>query len=243
MDRLNGKVVIVPGGAAGIGAAVARQCVAEGARVTIADVNDQEGQRLAEACGASARYAHLDVIDARGWDDVVAGTEAAFGPVSVLVNNAGIIGWGGVAEMDEPTFRRLLDVNTVGVFLGMKAVLDSMDRAGGGSIVNLSSSAGMVGGAKTIGYTASKWAVRGMTKAAAVELGPRHIRVNSVHPHVILTPMAAASNAEALGAPPVGRFGQPDDAAMLIVFLASDESGYITGSEHVLDGGALAGWR
>ena len=243
MDRLNGKVVIFTGGAAGIGAAVARQCVAEGARVTIADVNDQEGQRLAEACGASARYAHLDVIDARGWDDVVAGTEAAFGPVSVLVNNAGIIGWGGVAEMDEPTFRRLLDVNTVGVFLGMKAVLDSMDRAGGGSIVNLSSSAGMVGGAKTIGYTASKWAVRGMTKAAAVELGPRHIRVNSVHPHVILTPMAAASNAEALGAPPVGRFGQPDDAAMLIVFLASDESGYITGSEHVLDGGALAGWR
>ena len=243
MDRLNGKVVIVTGGAAGNGAAVARQCVAEGARVTIADVNDQEGERLAVACGASALYAHLDVIDARGWDDVVAGTEAAFGPVSVLVNNAGIIGWGGVAEMDEPTFRRLLDVNTVGVFLGMKAVLDSMDRAGGGSIVNLSSSAGMVGGAKTIGYTASKWAVRGMTKAAAVELGPRHIRVNSVHPHVILTPMAAASNAEALGAPPVGRFGQPDDAAMLIVFLASDESGYITGSEHVLDGGALAGWR
>ena len=243
MDRLNGKVVIVTGGAAGIGAAVARQCVAEGACVTIADVNDQEGQRLAEACGASARYAHLDVIDAAGWDEVVAGTEAAFGPVSVLVNNAGIIGWGGVADMDEPTFRRLLDVNTVGVFLGMKAVLDSMDRAGGGSIVNLSSSAGMVGGAKTIGYTASKWAVRGMTKAAAVELGPRHIRVNSVHPHIILTPMAAASDAEALGAPPVGRFGQPDDAAMLIVFLASDESGYITGSEHVLDGGALAGWR
>jgi 3alpha(or 20beta)-hydroxysteroid dehydrogenase len=243
MERLNGKVVIVTGGAVGIGAEVARQCVAEGARVTIADVNDEEGQRLAEACGAPARYAHLDVIDADGWDEVVAGTEAAFGPVSVLVNNAGIIGWGGVAEMDEPTFRRLLDVNTVGVFLGMKAVLDSMDRAGGGSIVNLSSSAGMVGGAKTIGYTASKWAVRGMTKAAAVELGPRGIRVNSVHPHIILTPMAAASDAEAIGAPPVGRFGQPYDAAMLIVFLASDESGYITGSEHVIDGGALAGWR
>jgi len=100
MDRLNEKVVIVTGGAVGIGAEVARQCVAEGARVTIADVNDEEGQRLAEACGASARYAHLDVVDAGGWDQVVAGTEAAFGPVSVLVNNAGIIGWGGVAEMD-----------------------------------------------------------------------------------------------------------------------------------------------
>jgi 3alpha(or 20beta)-hydroxysteroid dehydrogenase len=125
----------------------------------------------------------------------------------------------------------------------MKAVLDSMERAGGGSIVNMSSSAGMVGGAKSIGYTASKWAVRGMTKAAAIELGPRGIRVNSVHPHVILTPMAAADNAEQLGVPPVGRFGQPYDAAMLVVFLASDESGYITGSEHVIDGGALAGWR
>ncbi|HKA03446.1 MAG TPA: SDR family oxidoreductase [Acidimicrobiales bacterium] len=243
MDRLKGKVALVTGGAAGIGAEVVRQCVAEGASVAIADVNDDDGQRLAAACGAPARYLHLDVSDARGWDTVVAAAEAAFGPVSVLVNNAGIIDWGGVVEMSAGTFRRLLDVNTVGVFLGMKAVVASMERAGGGSIINMSSSAGMVGGAKTIGYTASKWAVRGMTKAAAVELGPRRIRVNSVHPHVILTPMAAASNAESLGAPPIGRFGQPYDAAMLIVFLASDESGYITGSEHVIDGGALAGWR
>src|SRR6202022_1696306 len=118
--------------------------------------------------------------------------EAQHGPVGILVNNAGIIGWGGVVEMDEATFRRILDVNTVGVFLGMKAVVPSMTRAGGGSIINMSSSAGMVGGAKTIGYTASKWAVRGMTKAAAVELGPLGIRVNSVHPHIVRTPMSEA---------------------------------------------------
>jgi len=243
MNRLADKVVLVTGGAQGIGSEVARQCVAEGARVAIADVSDDEGQRLAAACGAPARYFHLDVSDAHRWDEVVAAAESAFGPFNVLVNNAGIIDWGGVVEMSEGTFRRILDVNTVGVFLGMKAVVASMERAGGGSIINMSSSAGMVGGAKTIGYTASKWAVRGMTKAAAVELGPRRIRVNSVHPHIILTPMAEASNAEGLGTPPVGRFGRPYDAAMLVVFLASDESGYITGSEHVIDGGALAGWR
>jgi len=148
----------------------------------------------------------------------------------------------GVEEMDEATFRRLLDVNTVSVFLGMKAVVESMKRAGGGSIVNMSSSAAMVGASKTIGYTASKWAVRGMTKAAAVELGAYGIRVNPVHPHVVRTPMSEASGAKDLGTPPVGRFGEPTDAVSLIVFLASDESG-ITGSEHLLDGGALAGWR
>jgi 3alpha(or 20beta)-hydroxysteroid dehydrogenase len=243
MNRLDGKVALVTGGATGMGAEMARRCVAEGASVTIADVRDDDGAVLAAECGERAMYAHLDVRDAEAWAEVVATTDRTFGPVNVLVNNAGIIDWGGVVDMDEATFRRILDVNTIGVFLGMKAVVASMERAGRGSIINMSSSAGMVGGAKTIGYTASKWAVRGMTKAAAVELGPRGIRVNSVHPHIVLTPMATAGNAEGLGPPPVGRFGDPADAAMLIVYLASDESGYTTGHEHVIDGGALAGWR
>jgi 3alpha(or 20beta)-hydroxysteroid dehydrogenase len=242
-DRLHGKVAIVTGGAMGMGEAIARHFVSEGARVLVGDVQDDKGKVLADELGSAAIYAHLDVADLDQWTDAVAAAEAAFGPVEVLVNNAGIIDWGGVVSMDERTFRRILDVNTVGVFLGMKAVVPSMERAGKGSIINMSSSAGMVGGAKTIGYTASKWAVRGMTKAAAIELGRRGIRVNSVHPHIVITPMAEAAGAEDLGTPPVGRFGRPEDAAWLAVFLASDESGYISGEEHVLDGGALAGWQ
>jgi 3alpha(or 20beta)-hydroxysteroid dehydrogenase len=187
--------------------------------------------------------AHLDVASAAEWTEVVAAAEAAFGPVSVLVNNAGIIAWGGVVDSDEATFRRQMDVNAVSVFLGMKAVVDSMTRAGGGSIINMSSTAGMIGASRAIGYSASKWAVRGMTKAAAVELGGRGIRVNSVHPHVVRTPMSEAAGAQNAAPPPVGRFGEPEDAAALLLFLASDESSYITGAEHLLDGGALAGWR
>jgi 3alpha(or 20beta)-hydroxysteroid dehydrogenase len=243
MDRLRGKVAVITGAAAGMGAEMARQCVLEGALVLVADVQDEQGRDVVAQCGDKALYAHLDVSNADDWSKAIAAAESAFGPVSVLVNNAGIMAWGGVVDTDETDFRRLLDVNAVGVFLGMKAVVDSMKGAGGGSIINMSSSAGMVGGAKAIGYTASKWAVRGMTKAAAVELGPLGIRVNSVHPHIVRTPMSSAFGAENIGMPPIGRFGQPADAAFLIVYLASDESSYITGSEHVLDGGALAGLR
>lgn len=242
-DRLIGKVALISGAAMGMGEAFARRFVSEGASVVIGDIVEDKGKALADELGDSAVFVALDVTSPEQWDAAVRAAEAAFGPVDVLVNNAGIMGWGGVVDMDEATFRRLLEVNTVGVFFGMKAVVPSMQRAGHGSIINMSSSAGMVGGAKTIGYTASKWAVRGMTKAAAVELGPLGIRVNSIHPHIVVTPMAEASGAQDLGTPPVGRFGRPEDAAALALFLASDESGYITGEEHVLDGGALAGWR
>jgi 3alpha(or 20beta)-hydroxysteroid dehydrogenase len=144
--------------------------------------------------------------------------------------------------MDEAAFRRLLDVNTVGVFLGMRAVVPSMQARGGGSIVNLSSVAGLVGNPHSIGYAASKWAVRGMTKSAAVDLARHGIRVNSVHPGVIRTPMSASVDpAKTSGSPPLGRLGDPGEVANLILFLASDESSYTTGAEHVVDGGITAG--
>ena len=238
--RLTGKVALITGGASGIGRATAALFHAEDAKVAATDRNEAG----LKALGADADLVLAqDVTDEARWRAVVDAVVAAFGRLDILVNSAGIGTLGNIETTTLADWRKINAVNAEGTFLGCREAVRAMKESGGGSIVNLSSSAGMVGGAKTIGYTASKWAVRGMTKAAAVELGPRHIRVNSVHPHVILTPMAAASNAEALGAPPVGRFGQPDDAAMLIVFLASDESGYITGSEHVLDGGALAGWR
>jgi 3alpha(or 20beta)-hydroxysteroid dehydrogenase len=243
MGRLEGKVALVTGAAMGMGAEIARRFADEGASVVVADRQDDQAAVVAKECGERARAVHLDVADASQWADAIAAAESSFGPVSVLVNNAGIIEWGGVVDMDQATFQRVMDVNALSVFLGMKAVVPSMRRAGRGSIVNMSSTAGMIGAAKSISYTASKWAVRGMTKAAAIELGALRIRVNSVHPHVVRTPMAEASNATGVGLPPVGRFGEPSDAASLVLFLASDESGYITGSEHMLDGGALAGWR
>lgn len=240
--RLAGKVAIVTGGSQGMGEAIARRFVAEGAKVAITDVKDAEGEALATELGGNACYLHHDVSKADEWSTVVAETAKRFGPISILVNNAGIIIAGNVQTQTEEQLRVQLDVNLTGVFLGMKAVLPSMREAGRGSIINQSSSAGIFGGPGAIGYTATKWAVRGMTKAAAVELGPLGIRVNSIHPHVVVTPMALANGATTkMNVPPVGRFGEVDDAAWLAVFLASDESGYISGEEHVLDGGSLAG--
>jgi len=147
-----------------------------------------------------------------------------------------------VLDLPEATFRWMLDINTVGPFLGMHAVAEPMRRAGGGSVINISSIAGMVGGRGSIAYTASKWAVRGMTKAAALELAPFGIRVNSVHPGVIRTPMSDVAGTRTSGVPPIGRIGEPSDVSWLVVYLASDESAFTTGTEHVIDGGQLAGW-
>jgi 3alpha(or 20beta)-hydroxysteroid dehydrogenase len=241
VSRLDGKLALITGAASGIGAAEARRFVEEGARVVIADIAEAEGRALAAELGPAARFEFLDVRDAGSWRAAVASAKSNLGAPNVLVNNAGILAFGGVVETDEATFRRLMDVNTVGVFLGMKAVVPSMRRAGG-SIVNISSIAGIVGNSHSIAYTASKWAVRGMTKAAALELAPLGIRVNSVHPGVIRTAMSDASGDRSSGLPPLGRLGDPEDVANLVVYLASDESSFTTGAEHVIDGAATAGW-
>jgi len=238
MGRLDGKRALITGGAAGIGAATARRFVDEGAEVTIADVAEDAGRALASELGA--RFERLDVRDESAWIGVVERTDG----LDILVNNAGVVELGGVTEMDEASFRRVLDVNTVGVYLGMRTAVPSMRARGGGAIVNISSVAGMVGNPYSIGYAASKWAVRGMTKSAAVDLAPDGIRVNSVHPGVIRTAMSASVDPEKTsGSAPLGRLGEPVEVANLIVYLASDESSFITGAEHVIDGGTTAGRR
>ncbi len=242
MDRLAGKVAIISGAAGGLGAATARMFVAEGASVVLGDILDAEGRAHAAELGPAARFVHLDVTGAEQWQDAVRAAEAAFGPVTVLVNGAGIVDFSPLVDTSAQAYRRVLDVNQVGVFLGMKSVVDSMRSAGGGAIVNMSSTAGMQGYPGIFSYVATKWAVRGMTKAAALELASAGIRVNSVHPGTIDTPMTAGLDADEQGAiVPVKRIGVPDEVARLITYLASDEASYTTGTEHVIDGGVLAG--
>jgi 3alpha(or 20beta)-hydroxysteroid dehydrogenase len=245
VGRLEGKVAIITGAARGQGAAAARRFVAEGARVIVADVLDEQGKQLADEIGA--RYCHLDVSSEDDWVDAVRDTMAAFGEVDVLVNNAGILHFSAIAETELVDYQRVIGINQVGTFLGMRAVIPSMTRAGGGSIVNVSSVEGLGGMPYLVAYTASKFAIRGMTKVAAMELGEKGIRVNSVHPGAVDTRMVS----DAIGGIEVdmsrigkkvalGRVGQPEDIANLVLFLASDESGYCTGAEFVADGGATA---
>lgn len=247
MDRLNGKVAIVTGAARGIGAAIAERLVKHGAKVLLTDVLDPEGTALAQRLGANARFAHQDVTSEEGWAQVVALAESSFGAVNVLVNNAGIIG--PTAPLEAVTaaqFRQVIDVNLLSVFFGMKWVLPAMQRAGGGSIVNISSVAGIVTSPMTSAYTASKFAVRGITKSAALEYSQYGIRVNSVHPGYTDTLMISGQipveQAEEFkkACAPLGRLGKPEEIANMVLFLASDESSYATGSEFVVDGGYLA---
>ncbi|HKE77638.1 MAG TPA: glucose 1-dehydrogenase [Acidimicrobiales bacterium] len=243
MGRLDGKVAIITGGSRGQGAAEGRLFAAEGARVVLADVLDEEGEKVAAEIGDAARYVHLDVTDEAGWDRVVAFTEETFGPVTVLVNNAGILLFQALHRTDLSDFENVMRVNVTGVFLGMKAVTRSMERAGGGAIVNISSTAGLTGLPFLGAYVASKWAVRGLTKTAAIDLGHKNIRVNSVHPGGIDTPMVAGTTADApfYQRLPVPRMGSADEAARAVLFLASDEASYIAGAELAVDGGATCG--
>ncbi|GAB4584083.1 SDR family NAD(P)-dependent oxidoreductase [Nocardia sp. IFM 10818] len=239
MGRVSGKNVIVTGGARGMGAAFARRLAAEGATVVITDVLTEAGAALAAALDERALFLPLDVTDEAAWNDVVARAEAAFGPVSGLVNNAGIVHVDPIEKLSEADYRKVIDVNQVGVFLGMKAVVGSMRRAGVGSIVNISSTGGLIGYSNILGYVASKWAVRGMSKTAAQEFAPDNIRVNSVHPGIVATEMVAASerSANIAAHQPISRPGTPEELADLVLFLISDESSYSTGSEFIADGG------
>lgn len=246
MGRLDGKVAIISGAARGQGAAEAELFVEEGARVVIGDILDADGKSTAESLGDSAVFSHLDVTDEANWQAVVAETEERFGPVSVLINNAGILSHGQkVDEIELREFRRVLQVNVEGVYLGIRNVSESMRRAGGGSIVNISSSTGLLVQAYVSAYSASKWAVRGLTKAAAMDLGEDNIRVNSVHPGGIDTAMLPRGPADGpyYRRLPVARMGSVYDVAMAVVYLASDESVYTTGAELAIDGGATCGDR
>jgi 3alpha(or 20beta)-hydroxysteroid dehydrogenase len=247
MGRLDGKVALITGGSRGQGAVEAELFVAEGACVMIADVLDEPGEILAENLGESARYQHLDVRSESDWKHVVAQTLHHFGRLDVLVNNAGIVEADPLEDMSLASYMKVVEINQVGVFLGMREATPAMRDAGGGSIVNISSTAGLEGVSGVIGYVASKWAVRGMTKSAALELGRYGIRVNSVHPGGVDTPMLGQDEFDDIdqdgvfATQPIPRIGRPEEIAKLVLFLASEESSYSTGSEFIADGGMLAG--
>lgn len=243
MARLEEKIIIITGAAQGMGESHARRFVAEGAKVVLTDLNEEKGRLLANELGENALFIKHDVTSAEEWAAVVAKTEEAFGPVDVLVNNAGITMAKSLLDTTEEDYRRIVEINQVSVFLGMKTVVPSMQKAGGGSIVNISSMNGIVGGA--VGYTDTKFAVRGLTKAAARECANYGIRVNSVHPGVIATPMVVQEDTKAAVEAfakhiPLKRVAQSEEVTNLVLYLASDESSYSTGSEFIVDGGLTA---
>ena len=246
MGRLDGKVALLSGAAHGQGAVEAELFVAEGARVVLGDVLDDEVQAVASALGDAAVPITLDVTDAGAWAAAVELAERSFGRLDVLVNNAGIMRAGMVADIALDDYRTVIEVNQIGTLLGMQAAIPALSRAGGGSIVNISSIDGITPMVGMVAYAASKFAVRGMTKVAALELGPLGIRVNSVHPGGVRTPMtspdAVGFDVRPLFAGlPLGRIGEAEEIAPMVAFLASDESSYCTGAEFVIDGGWIAG--
>jgi len=239
VGRLDNKVAIVTGAARGMGAAHVRRFVKEGAKVVITDILEEDGKKLANELGENAIFIKHDVTNADDWKNVIQKAEETYGLVNILVNNAGIdVPEVSMEDYPEETYRKVIEVNQTSVFYGMKYIVPLMKKAGGGSIVNISSLAGIVGAYKKVAYTASKFAVRGMTKAAALELGDYGIRVNSVHPGFIRTPMTEhLINDELVKTFPLRKAGEPEDVTNLVLFLASDESRYSTGSEFIIDGG------
>lgn len=244
MRRLEGKVALISGGASGMGAEDAALFVREGARVVIGDIQNAKGEMVARELGEAVRFIPLDVTEPDQWQAAVRLAEHEFGALDILVNNAGIADWGSIEDYSLQAWRRALDVNLTGAFLGIKAAVPALKRSGSGSVINVSSVAGLRGSHSRHGYTASKFGLRGLTKSAALDLGQYGIRVNSVHPGAVNTPFLDGVDTQL---PPtgsgiaLGRRAEAHELAQLVLFLASDESSFSTGAEFTADGGAMAG--
>ncbi len=249
MNRLEKKVALVTGGARGLGAAAVRMMVKEGARVVFGDVLDAEGEALQEELGDSAVFVHMDVTEQSDWNAAIERAEK-FGPLNVLVNNAAVVHMAALTETTDEDYMRVFKINQFGTFIGIRSVIEPMKRAGSGSIINVSSIDGLHSAAGLSAYSSTKWAVRGLTKNAAIELGQYGIRVNSVHPGGMYTAMGGSEfasvedlNESTYSRFPIPRVGMPEEVAQVILFLATDEASYSTGSEFVADGGWFTGMR
>jgi 3alpha(or 20beta)-hydroxysteroid dehydrogenase len=243
MGRVKNKIAVITGAAQGMGESHARTLLKEGAKVVITDLNSEKGEALAKELGEDALFVKHDVTNEEDWKSVISETEATFGPINILVNNAGISFNKSFQDITLDDYMKIVNINQVSVFLGMKYAQSSMAKANGASIINVSSMNGIVGGA--VGYTDTKFAVRGITKAGALEFAQDGIRVNSIHPGVVETPMVTEGDSyeliqEYAKTIPVGRMAQPQDISDLVLFLASDESRYSTGAEFLVDGGMVA---
>ena len=234
------KCIVITGGARGIGAATARLLGSDGASILITDVLDEEGENLAESLGPHVHYHRLDVSSEANWEAAFAEAERLFGQVDGLFNNAGVVGFGSVTDCAPEDFRKIIDINLTGAFLGIRAAAPVLKSAGGGVIVNTSSTAGLQGYGGLAAYVASKWGLRGLTKAAALDLAADNIRVISLHPGPIRTPMTEDMPEDVAASQPIPRFGEPEEVARMVRFLFN-EATYSTGSEFVIDGGAVTG--
>lgn len=240
MGRLDGKVALISGGARGMGAEHARAMIREGGQAVIGDILDADGAALADELGPGIVYTHLDVTQMSDWQHAVDLAVRSFGKLNVLVNNAGIANFGPLGAFSQTAWSRILEINLTGPFLGITAARDALVAAAPASIVNIASTAGIVGAAAAHGYCASKFGLRGLTKSVALELAQAGVRCNSIHPGIIRTPLTEGLDVSVLVGP-MGRMGEAAEVANLLIYLASDESSFSTGSEFIIDGGQTAG--